>query len=117
LISSTSELGFSYLFEAQVIGFSTEYRQVAYQKIVGSVQNAVSHKHQQAATVVHELPPNNTDAVTVTKDDSIDETFRSAVLEKYESIERAWNAFDCLSEPTNQVNRADFKGKSHRLCI
>ena len=86
---------------------------MAYQKIVGSVQNAVSRKtQQQAASVVHERRPNNTNAVaTVTNDESIDDKFRNAVLAKYESIERAWNAFDCLSEPKNQLSRADFKGQ------
>jgi hypothetical protein len=119
LISSTSQLGFSYWFEVQVIGFSTEYRQVAYQKIVGSVQNAVSRKsQQQAASVVHEPRPNNTNAaVTVTNDESIDEKFRHAVLDNYESIEHAWNAFDCLSEPKNQLIRSDFKGQLARCSV
>jgi hypothetical protein len=90
---------------------------VAYQKIVASVQNAVSRKHQQAATGVHEWRPNNTDTVMGAKDDSIDDKFRSAVLAKYESTERAWHALDCLSEPKNQLNRADFKGTKTLLCI
>ena len=84
---------------------------MAYQKIVDSVQNAVSRKKLQAAAVVHEPSPKNAGAAaTIEKDDSIDEKFRNAVLAKYESIEHAWHAFDCLSAPKSQLTRADFKG-------
>jgi hypothetical protein len=88
------------------VGYSAEYRKVAYFKIIEAVQTAVAERSaQEATTVIHAA----SEAATNEDTASPDQQFRDAVLRKYASIASAWNVFDGISTTPGQLTRGDWK--------
>ena len=123
LIDSATEAGFAFLFEEQVISFSNAYRQVAYDKIIEGAQRAIVRRVKS----LKESPPKDTTTSPASENlklssprtgssvsssavhTSLNDQFRTAVLAKYGSTEKAWVAFDILNEPKGQLTRTDWK--------
>jgi hypothetical protein len=102
----------------QVIPYSNSYRQVAYDRIIEGAQKAIARQASGRASSpaplkgkgkLHNPPAEGGSANSNAMDVSLDDQFRAAALSKYGSIEKAWNAFDSLSEPKGQITRTDWK--------
>jgi hypothetical protein len=124
LIDMYKKLGFSFLFEEQVIGHSAEYRKACYDKIRDAVTDAIATTNTNADPVTLNTTITRTAAHTHTMPidvitASADEQFRRLVIDIYSSAEVAWSAFDDISDPPGQISRTDFKAvlKLLRLSI
>jgi hypothetical protein len=111
IIDQYTKLGCGYLFSSQVIGFSSEYRSAAYEKLAHAIKRAVATRQPNAKSK----------KVNASADVHAHATsggiFRSGVLGKYGSAENAWRVLSQVSEGSDGLSRSDFKAMLAMLKI
>jgi len=104
IISQYQELGFDHIFSEQVVGYTSENRKVAFDKISKGIARAVTAQNTKAAVKAKKTKPS---APKIHKDSiDNDQLFRQLVLKYYTD---AGNAFSVFQGEDGLIGRKAFK--------
>jgi hypothetical protein len=105
IISQYQELGFGHIFSEQVVGYTSENRKVAFDKISKAIARAVAAENAKAAVV--KTKKTKPSAPKIHKDSTDDdELFRQLVLKHYTD---AGSAFSVFQGDDGLLGRKNFK--------
>ena len=105
IISQYQELGFDHIFSEQVVGYTSENRKVAFDKISKSIARAVAAQNIKAAVVTKKKTKPSAPKIHKDSVDN-DQLFRQLVLKHYTD---AGTAFTMFQGDDGLIGRNNFK--------